>query len=130
MAIERRLQVYRRKRGSELWHFVPDCSERPRWHFDERALPAAEFERFAAYLTIADKMIEQSSKGDLAETARVLALHLAHYRAQHGEIPLRKAFDLLTRETLDDRQAGELADGFGVLIKVIQTLRAPGEGAH
>ena len=42
MAIERRMQVYRRKRGSELWHFVPDCSEWPRWRFDERALPAAE----------------------------------------------------------------------------------------
>ena len=26
-----------------------------------------EYERFAAYLTIADKMIEQASKDDLAE---------------------------------------------------------------
>ena len=59
------------------------------------------------------------------ENARVLALHLAHYRAAYGEIPLSKAFDLLTRETLDDQQAGELADGFGVLIKVRQTLATP-----
>ena len=89
-----------------------------------------EYERFAACLTIADKMIEQASKEDIAETARVLALHLAHYRAAHGEIPLKKAFDLLLTETLDDEQAGELADGFAVLIKVMQTLGAPEQGAH
>ena len=88
-----------------------------------------EFERFAAYLTIADKMIEQASKEDVAETARILALHLAHYQAKHGEIPLRNSFDLLLRETLTDEQAGELADGFGVLIAVMKTLSTPA-GAH
>ena len=88
-----------------------------------------EYERFAAYLTIADKMIEQASKDDIAETARILALHLAHYRAAHGEIPLKKSFDLLLRETLTDEQAGELADAFGVLIAVMKTLATPA-GAH
>ena len=89
-----------------------------------------EYERFAAYLTIADKMIEQVSKDDIAETARILALHLAHYRAKHGDIPLKKSFDLLLSETLSEEQTGELADGFGVLIKVLQTLGAPEQGAH
>ena len=88
-----------------------------------------EYERFAAYLTIADKMIEQASKEDVTETARILALHLAHYRAAHGEIPLKKSFDLLLTETLTDEQAGELADGFGVLIAVMKTVATP-EGAH
>lgn len=87
-----------------------------------------EFERFAAYLKIADKMIEQASKDDIADTARVLALHLAHYRAQHGEIPLKKSFELLLTETLSDEQAGELADGFEVLIAVMKTLATPAEG--
>ena len=88
-----------------------------------------EFERFATYLKVSDRLIEDATKEDIAEVARVLALHLAHYRAAHGEIPLAKTFDLLTRETLDDQQPGELADGFGVLIKVMQTLATP-EGAH
>ena len=88
-----------------------------------------EYERFAAYLTIADKMIEQASKDDIAETARILALHLAHYRAAHGEIPLKKSLDLLLSETLSEEQTGELADGFGVLIAVMKTLATPA-GAH
>ncbi|MEO8157954.1 MAG: hypothetical protein ABI648_09170 [Betaproteobacteria bacterium] len=75
-----------------------------------------EFERFGAYLKIADMIIEQATTKDLAGTARVLALHLAlhlaHYRAAHGEIPLSKSFDLLLTETPMGDQAGELADGF------------------
>lgn len=70
-------------------------------------------------------MIERASKDDMAEMARILALHLTHYRAAHGEIPLKKSFDLL----LTDEQAGELADGFGVLIAVMKTLATPA-GAH
>ena len=90
-----------------------------------------EFERFATYLKVSDRLIEDATKEDIAEVARVLALHLAHYRAAHGEIPLKKDFDLLIKETLSDEQAGELADGFGVLIKVMQTLGAPEQGgAH
>ena len=42
-----------------------------------------EFERFGAYLKVADMLIEPASKEDMAETARVLALHLAHCRAAH-----------------------------------------------
>lgn len=89
-----------------------------------------DFERFAVYLKVADTMIEQASKEDIADTARVLALHLAHYRAKHGEIPLKKSFELLLTETLNDEQAGELADGFEVLIAVMKTLATPAEGAH
>ena len=88
------------------------------------------FERFGVCLKVADMMIEQASKEEVAETARVLALHLAHYRARYDEIPLKKAFDLLLTETVSDEQAGELADGFEVLIKVMQTLSSPAQGAH
>ena len=39
-----------------------------------------EFERFAAYLKVSDRLIEDASKEEIAEVARVLALHLAHYQ--------------------------------------------------
>ena len=39
-----------------------------------------EFERFATYLKVSDRLIEDATKEDMAETARVLALHLAHYQ--------------------------------------------------
>ena len=42
---------------------------------------------------------------------------------------LIRDFDLLLTKTLDHQRAGELADGFAELIKVMQTL-GPLEGAH
>jgi hypothetical protein len=48
-----------------------------------------DFARFAGYAKLSDQMIEQASKEEVAAVARVLALHLAHYRAKHGEIPLK-----------------------------------------
>ena len=46
-----------------------------------------EFERFATYLKVSDRLIEQASEEDMAETARVLALHLAHYQKKYHAIP-------------------------------------------
>ena len=42
-----------------------------------------EFERFAAYLKVSDRLIEDASKEEIAEVARVLALHLAHYQKKY-----------------------------------------------
>ena len=42
-----------------------------------------EFERFAAYLKVLDRLIEDASKDEIAEVARVLALHLAHYQKKY-----------------------------------------------
>ena len=46
-----------------------------------------DFERFATYLKVSDRLIEQASKEDLAETARVLALHPAQYQKKYHAIP-------------------------------------------
>jgi hypothetical protein len=89
-----------------------------------------DLERFAGYLRLPGQMIEQASKAEIPEVARVLALHLAHYRAKHGEIPLIKSFELLLADTRTDEQAGEMADGFEVQIAVMKTLAMPAEGAH
>jgi hypothetical protein len=88
------------------------------------------FERFAGYLKLSDQMIEQASKEEVADVARVLALYLAHYRAKRSEIPLKKSFELLLTESLSDKQAGEFADEFEVLIAVMKTPAMPAEGTH
>ena len=88
-----------------------------------------EFERFGAYLKVADMLIEQASKEDLAETARVLALHLAHYQTKYDTIPVGESLKLMLTETIDDSQAAALADGFEVLIEVIRAVATP-VGAH
>ena len=88
-----------------------------------------EFERFGAYLKVADMLIEQASKEGLAEKARVLALHLAHYQTKYEPIPVQESLRLMLTETIDDSQAGALADGFAVLIEVMRAVATP-VGAH
>lgn len=83
-----------------------------------------EFEKFAAYLKVTDKMIERATKDEIADAARILALELAHYRARFGETSAKKAYELLVAETINDEQAGEMAEGFVVLIKTMYALRS------
>ena len=54
-----------------------------------------EYESFLQYLTLSDKLIEQSGKDLVAETARALALMVAHYQAKFGEMPIEKSLSLL-----------------------------------
>ncbi len=39
-----------------------------------------DFQNFVAYVGVSDTLIEQATKEEIAEVARVLALHVAHYR--------------------------------------------------
>ncbi len=43
-----------------------------------------------------------------------------------GEIPLKESFELLLTETLSDEQAGEIVDGFEVMIAAMKTLATDG----
>lgn len=43
---------------------------------------------FKQYYKLADFLIEEATKEQLAECARLLALNVAHYQGKCGEIPL------------------------------------------
>ena len=88
-----------------------------------------EIQRFIAVLQASDTLIEQATKEDVAEVARVLALHVAHYRRRYGDIPVDESLALFRVEKLDDDTAGNLADGFDVLIEVLKALGTPA-GEH
>ena len=88
-----------------------------------------EFERFATYLKVSDRLIDDATKEQIGEVARVLALHLAHYQTKYDAIPVQESLKLMLTETIDDSQAGALADGFEVLIEVIRAVATP-VGAH
>ena len=75
-------------------------------------------------------MIHEASKDRVAETAQVLALELAHYRAIFGEIPDAKVYELLAAETITDAQAEEMADGCEVLIRTMYALDIPASSVH
>ena len=87
------------------------------------------FEKFAAYLQVADQMIAGASKDEIAEAARVLAIELAHYRAEFGAMS-ETAYKTVTAESISDEQATKMADGCEVLIKTMYILRSPSELVH
>ena len=65
----------------------------------------------------------------VADVARVLALHVAHYRARYGDVSVKESLEMLHTEKISDEQAKTLADGFGVLIDVLKSLATP-KGEH
>ena len=78
-----------------------------------------DFERFKQYYRLIEVMIEQVDKETLAETARILAMNVAHYRSKYGELPLEESIALLHAENINDSQAKLLADGMENLAAVI-----------
>ena len=82
-----------------------------------------EYENFLQYLNLSDRLIEPSSKDLVAETARALALMVAHYQAKFGEMPVEESLRLLRKEKLDQADADMLASGLETLIGVLGALR-------
>lgn len=44
---------------------------------------------------LVDQLIEKASKEDIAETARLLAVNLAHYKMKYGELPLDETIAMI-----------------------------------
>ena len=89
-----------------------------------------EFKRFVAMLSISDRLLDQSSKEQVADVARVLALNVAQYRAQFREIPISESLtQLIHTQELEDNQAKALGDGFEVLVSAIKAMATP-TGEH
>ena len=88
-----------------------------------------DFKKFATYLGISDMLIEQATKEEVAEVARVLALHVAHYRQRYGDVSIEESLEMLRTEKISDEMAKTLSDGFGVLVEVLRALATP-EGTH
>jgi hypothetical protein len=91
-----------------------------------------QFDQFEAYATIADQLIAELSKAQLAECARMLAVHVADYRQRFGEIPHADLLHLGDVVKIGDEQVALLRDGMEVLVGYLGNVREGiGEGpAH
>jgi hypothetical protein len=74
---------------------------------------------FKQYYQLADRLIEQATKEQLAECARLLALNLAHHQSLHGEIPLDETLALLDMTEPNEAQAQLLTNGMENFIGVL-----------
>lgn len=79
----------------------------------------ADLSSFQQYYKLADVLFEQSSKEQLAECARLLALNLAHYQGLYGEVPLGETLAILDASEPSDDQSKLLADGMEILVGVL-----------
>lgn len=91
----------------------------------------ADLSRFTQYYKLADVLIERSSREQLAECARLLALNLAHYQALYGEVPLSVTLAMVDAPEPNDGQAVLLADGMEILVGVLgNVVSGLGEEKH
>ena len=86
----------------------------------------ADMETFKQYLELADLLIAQSSKADIAETARLLALNLGHYKSKYGELPLDESLAMLHTHTPNPDQLALLISGMENLVGVLGIVRGGG----
>ena len=67
-----------------------------------------------------DARLEQSTKEEVAECARILALNLAHYKLRFGEIPLEE--NELPQEDITPEMASLLASGMLEMITALEQV--------
>lgn len=91
----------------------------------------ADLSDFQQYYKLADILIGQSSKEQLAECARLLALNLAHYQGRFGQIPLEDTLAILGTTEPNDEQKVLLRDGMEILVGLLGgVLSGLGEEKH
>jgi hypothetical protein len=77
---------------------------------------------FEQYCKLSDLLIEQATKPQLGETARLLALYVAHYQLKHGEIPLKETLAILDVLAPDEEQLKLLHRGLETLVGVLTQI--------
>ena len=77
---------------------------------------------FAQYNKLADALIENVSKEDLAECARLLAANVAHYQSKYGELPLDEKLAMIGMTKPNEEQLQLMADGMEILVGVLGSV--------
>jgi hypothetical protein len=79
----------------------------------------SDFATFKQYYNLSDQLIEKSSKDDIAETARLLAMNLAHYQSRYGALPLEETLAMIGMERPNSEQIKLLTEAMKILVGVL-----------
>lgn len=91
----------------------------------------ADLTEFQQYYKLADALIADASKEQVAECARLLALNLAHYQGLYGEIPLGDTLSAINANEPNEDQVFMLVNGMEILVGVLGgVLSGLGEEKH
>nr|SPS06241.1 conserved protein of unknown function [Candidatus Nitrotoga fabula] len=77
---------------------------------------------FQQYYQLADQLIEKSSKEEIAECARLLALNVAHYQSRFGELPLEERQAMLSMSYPNEEQFRLVTSGMEILVGVLGNI--------
>jgi hypothetical protein len=79
----------------------------------------SDFAMFKQYNNLADQLIERSSKDDIAETARLLAMNLAHYQSKYRALPLEETLAMIGMDKPNSEQIKLLTEAMEILVGVL-----------
>ncbi len=79
----------------------------------------ADLSMYVQYNKLADMLIAQATKEQIAECARLLAINVAHYQMKYGELPLEKTLAMVDVDEPNDEQVVMLAHGLECLVGVL-----------
>lgn len=82
----------------------------------------SDIETFRQYYKLADELIEKTSKDDVAECARLLAMNIAHYQSMFGELPLSDTLTMLGAGDPNNEQLELITNAMEILIGVLGTV--------
>lgn len=86
---------------------------------------------FGKYYKLADQLIENASKEEVAECARLLALNVAHYQSKYGELPLEETLAMVSMGKPNPEQFQLMTAGMEVLVGVLGSMVSGlGESKH
>jgi len=86
---------------------------------------------FQQYYNLADQLIEKSSKEEIAECAKLLALNVAHYQSKFGELPLEEKLAMLSMNYPNEEQLQLVTSGMEILVGVLgNVIAGVGEEKH
>ena len=79
----------------------------------------SDLSTFQQYYNLADQLIEKVSKDDLAETARLLALNIAHYQMRYGALPLEETLAMIGMDKPNKEQVELLTNGMEIFVGIL-----------
>ena len=86
-------------------------------------LDLTSYGRLAEFIKLTDKTIADASKDAHAEAARMLAIQVSNYQRKFGIMSFEEAVGLLESQSLDEEQAGWVADGLEMLALAIASAK-------
>lgn len=80
------------------------------------------FDSLAEYYRLADEVAASSSREQLIEAGKMLALMCAAYGERYGELPMAGMLDVLAAEALTSEQAAIVARGLETYVGILGNL--------